>query len=293
MASIVKFENANLNCEINTITVNGTIYFKAKDVATALDYANTKQAIIKNVDEEDKAILEDLLVSSRGLSERPLDHNEKQSIYINESGLYSLILKSKTLEAKVFKRWVTSEVLPSIRKTGEYKIKKEKVELIGNQISIMNESDLQANVIKFIKTMFPNAVYVIGLGELQDTQWKRSYAYKHGYRSGQPDLLILNRHVDYNGFGIEFKSPTGKGRLMDKQQEFLDDLDVHCNFKTLVSNDYNEIVVELANYFKDVRIICPYCKPRPGFKSRETLMNHLRCTHKNLEIGRVLRSCCN
>ena len=277
----MKFENANLNCEINTITVNGAIYFKAKDVATALDYANTKQAIIKNVDEEDKAILEDLLVSSRGLSERPLDHNEKQSIYINESGLYSLILKSKKAEAKVFKRWVTSEVLPSIRKTGEYKVKKE---LIGNQISIMNESDLQANVIKFIKTMFPNAVYVVGLGELQDTVWKRSMAYKQGYRAGQPDLLILNRHVEYNGFGIEFKSPTGKGRLMDKQQEFLDDLDVHCNFKTLVSNDYNEIVVELANYFRDVRIICPYCKSRPGFKTRETLLNHLRCIHKNLEI---------
>jgi hypothetical protein len=148
----------------------------------------------------------------------------------------------------------------------------------------MNESDLQANVIKFIKTMFPNAVYVVGLGELQDTVWKRSVAYKQGYRAGQPDLLILNRHVEYNGFGIEFKSPTGKGRLMDKQQEFLDDLDVHCNFKTLVSNDYNEIVVEIANYFKDVRIICPYCKSRPGFKSRETLLNHLKCIHKNLEI---------
>ena len=198
--------------------------------------------------------------------------------------MYQLIFKSKKAEAKLFTKWVVEEVLPSIRKTGEYKVKKEKVELTGTQISIMNESDLQANVIKFIKTMFPNAVYVIGLGELQDTQWKRSYAYKHGYRSGQPDLLILNRHVDYNGFGIEFKSPTGKGRLMDKQQEFLDDLDVHCNFKTLVSSDYNEIVVELANYFKNVRIICPYCKSRPGFKSRETLLNHLKCIHKNLEI---------
>jgi hypothetical protein len=195
--------------------------------------------------------------------------------------MYQLIFKSKKAEAKLFTKWVVEEVLPSIRKTGEYKIKKE---LIGNQISIMNESDLQANVIKFIKTMFPNAVYVVGLGELQDSQWKRSYAYRHGYRGGTPDLLILNRHVDYNGFGIEFKSPTGKGRLMDKRQEFLDDLDVHCNFKTLVSNDYNEIVVELANYFRDVRIICPYCKSRPGFKSRETLLNHLKCIHKNLEI---------
>jgi prophage antirepressor-like protein len=281
-SAIVEFKNASLNATINTIMVNGVIWFRGNDVATALEYARPRNAIHNHVDEEDKQTLDEI-TSKRGSTETvlPLDHNEKINIYINESGLYSLILKSKKAEAKVFKRWVTSEVLPSIRKTGEYKIKKE---LIGNQISIMNESDLQSNVIKFIKTMFPNAVYVVGLGELQDTVWKRSMAYKQGYRAGQPDLLILNRHVEYNGFGIEFKSPTGKGRLMDKQQEFLDDLDVHCNFKTLVSNDYNEIVVELANYFKDVRIICPYCKSKPGFKSRETLINHLRCIHKNLEI---------
>jgi len=280
-SAIVKFENASLNCEINTVTVDGVTWFRGKDVATALEYARPRDAIRNHVDEEDKQTLDVITSKNRGVKTTPLDQYEKETIYINESGLYSLIMRSKKPEAKVFKRWVTSEVLPSIRKTGEYKVKKE---LIGNQISIMNESDLQANVIKFIKTMFPNAVFVVGLGELQDTVWKRSMAYKQGYRAGQPDLLILNRHVDYNGFGIEFKSPTGKGRLMDKQQEFLDDLDVHCNFKTLVSNDYNEIVVELANYFKDVRIICPYCKSKPGFKSRETLINHLRCIHKNLEI---------
>ena len=280
-SAIVKFENASLNCEINTVTVDGVTWFRGKDVATALEYADTKRAIQKHVDEDDKQTLDEITSKLTGDKTSPMSYQERETIYINESGLYSLILRSKKPEAKVFKRWVTSEVLPSIRKTGEYKVKKD---WIGNQISIMNESDLQANVIKFIKTMFPNAVYVVGLGELQDSQWKRSYAYKHGYRGGTPDLLILNRHVDYNGFGIEFKSPTGKGRLMDKQQEFLDDLDVHCNFKTLVSSDYNEIVVELANYFKDVRIICPYCKSRPGFKSRETLLNHLKCIHKNLEI---------
>ncbi len=95
MVSIVKFENANLNCEISTVTVNGVIYFKAKDVATALDYANAKQATIKNVDEEDKASLEDLLSLSKGLSERPLVGNENSCVFISESGLYSLILKSK------------------------------------------------------------------------------------------------------------------------------------------------------------------------------------------------------
>jgi len=278
-SAIVEFKNEALNATINTIKVGDTIYFRGKDVSTVLGYSDPDQTLRKNVDIEYKSKLADLVI--RPVCETGLTYNEKQTIYITEPGMYQLIFKSKKAEAKLFTKWVVEEVLPSIRKTGEYKVKKV---LIGNQISIMSESDLQANVIKFIKTMFPNAVYVVGLGELQDTVWKRSMAYKQGYRAGQPDLLILNRHVDYNGFGIEFKSPTGKGRLMDKQQEFLDDLDVHCNFKTLVSNDYNEIVVELANYFKDVRIICPYCKSKPGFKSRETLINHLKCIHRNLEI---------
>ena len=70
-----------------------------------------------HVDEEDKQKLEDLGGTEMVL---PLNANEKAQIFINESGLYSLILKSKKEEAKIFKRWVTSEVLPQIRRTGTY-----------------------------------------------------------------------------------------------------------------------------------------------------------------------------
>ena len=85
--------------------------FVGKDVATALGYSNTSKAIQQHVDHEDKGIL-------------PIRETayETRAVVINESGLYSLILSSKLPQAKAFKRWVTSEVLPSIRKTGRYEL---------------------------------------------------------------------------------------------------------------------------------------------------------------------------
>ena len=95
--------------EIRTCQVNNQIMFVAKDVATALGYTNTQKAIRDHVDDEDK------------LTERfVLSGQVRSVIIINESGLYSLVLSSKLPQAKEFKRWVTSEVLPQIRKTGGY-----------------------------------------------------------------------------------------------------------------------------------------------------------------------------
>ena len=89
--------------------IDGEPYFVGKDVAKALGYKNTKDAIIKHVDPEDK----------RG-SRIATPSGVQETIVINESGLYSLILSSKLPEAKKFKKWVTKEVLPSIRKDGIY-----------------------------------------------------------------------------------------------------------------------------------------------------------------------------
>ena len=87
----------------------GQPFFIGKDVATALGYNNTRDALRKHVDAEDKGT-----VAIRDTA------YETRAIVINESGLYSLVLASKLPQAKVFKRWVTSEVLPQIRKTGGY-----------------------------------------------------------------------------------------------------------------------------------------------------------------------------
>jgi prophage antirepressor-like protein len=104
--------------EMGSIRVYGTVdepWFMAKDVATCLEYSDTAQAIRKNVDIEDRCHLEQTVESGR---QSP--NNQPHTVLINESGVYSLILRSKKPQAKKFKRWVTSELLPSIRKTGSY-----------------------------------------------------------------------------------------------------------------------------------------------------------------------------
>lgn len=91
---------------------NGQIYFVGKDVAKALGYAKPRSAINLHVDKDDA--LKQGIIDSRG--------REQMTTLINESGLYSLILSSKLPKAKAFKRWVTSEVLPAIRRTGAYAV---------------------------------------------------------------------------------------------------------------------------------------------------------------------------
>lgn len=102
------FQNAEFG-SVRTADINGVPYFVGKDVAEILGYSNTRKALLDHVDEEDKEVTKcDTLGGKQDL------------IIINESGLYSLILSSKLPTAKKFKRWVTSEVLPAIRKTGGY-----------------------------------------------------------------------------------------------------------------------------------------------------------------------------
>ena len=102
------FENAEFG-SIRTVEIDGTPYFVGKDVAEVLGYSNSRDALAKHVDDEDKGVAKcDTLGGNQELT------------VINESGLYSLILSSKLPKAKEFKHWVTSEVLPSIRKHGMY-----------------------------------------------------------------------------------------------------------------------------------------------------------------------------
>ena len=106
------FENAEFG-KVRTIVKDGEPYFVGKDVADILGYTNSRKAIGDHVDEEDK----NTVTIRDGIQGNP------NVTIINESGLYSLILSSKLPAAKKFKRWVTSEVLPSIRKTGSYTAK--------------------------------------------------------------------------------------------------------------------------------------------------------------------------
>lgn len=104
--------------QIRTVEIDGEIYFVGKDITEVLGYANASKAITDHVDEEDKLNNESL--SSLG---------QRGGWLINESGLYSLILSSKMPNAKKFKRWVTSEVLPTLRKTGSYEMSNMSTEM--------------------------------------------------------------------------------------------------------------------------------------------------------------------
>ena len=119
------------NSAVRTITKSdGSIWFVAKDITQALGYTNHRGTLIKHVDDEDKGIVR-LAASTSGVPKRypagngqaehlPLRKNHRTFNIINESGMYSLVLRSQKPQAKKFQRWVTSEVLPSIRRTGSY-----------------------------------------------------------------------------------------------------------------------------------------------------------------------------
>ena len=111
MKTEIKIFTSDIFGEIRTCQVNNQIMFVGKDVATALGYSNSRKALLDHVDDEDK---------TDGVTIRDAIGRNQKAVFINESGLYSLILSSKLPQAKAFKRWVTSEVLPQIRKTGGY-----------------------------------------------------------------------------------------------------------------------------------------------------------------------------
>lgn len=125
---IFKYENN----DVRTVDLNGEPWFVGKDVAAVLEYSNPRKALADHVDQEDKGVTKcDTLGGVQELT------------IINESGLYSLILSSKLPTAKQFKRWVTSEVLPSIRKNGGYIAGQEQLtpsELMASALLVANKT---------------------------------------------------------------------------------------------------------------------------------------------------------
>ena len=131
MEQLQIFKNSEFG-EIRTVIINQEPWFVGKDVATALGYVKPLNALATHIDEDDS--LKQGLTDSMG--------RKQDTIFINESGLYSLILSSKLPSAKQFKRWVTSEVLPSIRKTGSYQLSAnplEQIKIIAGGVLQMDE----------------------------------------------------------------------------------------------------------------------------------------------------------
>lgn len=203
MNGIQVFKNPEFG-SIRTLEIDGKSYLAGKDVAEALGYANPQKAIRDHTDIEDRTVNESFTV------------NGTKAILINESGLYSLILSSKLESSKRFKRWVTSEVLPSIRKSGGYIAGQEQMsdsELMAKALLVaqkqINERNAQIERMK-PKEIFADAVAAshtsILIGELA------KLLKQNGVETGQRRLFTWMRD---NGYLIKGGSsrnmPTQKG----------------------------------------------------------------------------------
>ena len=134
--NLMVFKNEEFG-EIRSLEINNEPYFVGNEIATILGYKNTRDALMRHVDEEDKDVVKYDTLGGK-----------QEMIVINESGLYSLIMSSKLSSAKKFKRWVTSEVLPSIRKHGGYIAGQEQMtdeELMAKAVLMANSKIQELN----------------------------------------------------------------------------------------------------------------------------------------------------
>ena len=259
--------------KINILGTHDNPLFFASQIAQILGYSNTQKAIYNHVWEENKTNVQEynkkILPTQNGVIKN-INH---QTVLLNEAGVYQLIFSSKLEKAKSFQQWVFSEVLPTIRKTGAYQMPK----LINNQMMIMNESNLHMSVVNYLRKYYPDVLFNASLGELQDTSEKRIESYQKGYKSGFQDIIIYEHNTSYNGFTIEFKSPNGKGVISEKQLDMNEKMQ-NRGYKTLISDSYDDICIEINKYLSDIRFKCHRCPKK--FLLQKTMKEHLKTMHK-------------
>ena len=205
---------------IRTVTIENEPWFVGKDVAEVLGYTNPSKALADHVDTEDKLNNETLLsLGQRG------------GWLINESGLYALILSSKLPSAKKFKRWVTSEVLPSIRKTGSYGKPMSELEILQCSINQLIE---QERKIKALETQqgeqvkrldiidsrleVLNGVHIEGTGRDRLNAMIRAYVVKKGisYAEGWKDFKKAYNRAFHTCLGALLTNYANKNNLKSK-----------------------------------------------------------------------------
>ena len=219
------------NHEVRSLLINSEPWFVGKDVAEILSYSNTRKALIDHVDDEDRM---------DGVTIRDSIGRNQKPVLINESGLYSLVLSSKLPSAKKFKRWVTSEVLPALRKTGQYQVK----ELSGSELmakALIEAQSVLAAKDKQIQEMKPKVVFAdavatshtsILVGELA------KILKQNGIEMGQKRLFAWLREKGYliKRQGTDYNMPTQKamdlGLFEIKEGSYVNGSGVNITTKT-------------------------------------------------------------
>lgn len=181
---------------IKSLVINNEPWFVGKDVAEALGYAKPLNAIAQHVDNDDSL--------KRGLTDS-LGRLQK-TIFINESGLYSLILSSKLESAKKFKKWVTSEVLPSIRKTGGYKLPEisypQSLRLLADEIEKNKKLELENNIqAQQINEMKPKADYCDKILSSKSLMTITQIAKDYGMSGKAMNQILHDLNIQYKQSG--------------------------------------------------------------------------------------------
>ena len=235
MNEIQIFNNSEFG-QVRSLVINGEPWLVGKDVTKALGYDNPSKAIRDHVEEEDKRVgvqnVTPYIIDSLGRKQHPT--------FINESGLYALVFGSKLPSAKKFKRWVTSEVLPALRKTGQYQVK----ELSGSELmakALIEAQSVLAAKDKQIEEMKPKALFAdavatshtsILVGELA------KILKQNGIDMGQKRLFAWLREKGYliKRQGTDYNMPTQKamdlGLFEIKEGSYVNGSGVNITTKT-------------------------------------------------------------
>ena len=198
------FKNSEFG-EIRTVEIGGEPWFVGKDVAEILGYERDTKAVVDHVDEDDR-----INIDGKTQSQFGIDLGQRGGWLINESGLYSLILSSKLPTAKKFKRWVTSEVLPSIRRTGAYGVQVPRTLKEALQLALEQEEKLEAlqldNSIKMqqIAELQPKATYYDLILQCKDLLSVTEIAKDYGMSAKGMNKKLHELGVQYNQSGVWF-----------------------------------------------------------------------------------------
>ena len=225
MNEITVFNNDEFG-SVRTVMVNNEPWFVGKDIANALGYERDTKAVVDHVDDDDRKMLDGKTQSCFGI-----ELGQRGGWIINESGVYSLIMSSNLPNAKKFKRWVTSEVLPSIRKTGSYGKPMSQLEIAQYSLNLLLEQERKLKAVEAqqgeqVKRLdiidsrleVLNGVHIEGTGRDRLNAMVRAYVVKKGisYADGWKDFKKAFNRAFHTCLGALLTNYTKKNNLRSK-----------------------------------------------------------------------------
>ena len=202
------FKNAEFG-QIRTCMVDGETYFVGKDVASALGYKNSMDALMRHVDNEDK--------QTSGFT---MGGQKYSMTVINESGLYALILSSKLESARRFKRWVTSEVLPAIRQNGRYELQQQVFEVEQQNRALESRNAYLEDISAYQKPLTDYARIILSS---QQTVTVTQIAQDYGFTAVRFNELLMHLRIQHKvgGQWILYAPYLNKGYVQSFSSYFV------------------------------------------------------------------------